>query len=92
MSIRGWACVRPDLYDYNVPSTSISVYYNGVSLPLLDIKWQEDRYDLTAAGVCAGSYRGFVVWVGKPTSVPATYAIYFNGPYALTPLEGQLTY
>lgn len=92
MSIRGWACVRPDLYGYGVPSTQISVTYNGVSQPLLANKYEEERADLVAYNVCGGYGRGFIVWISKPTTYQAYYQIAFQGPYETTVLEGQNYY
>jgi len=95
MSIRGWACVRPDLTDYGVPSTKIAVSYGGGSLPLLDIRQVDYRPDLVAYSACAGYYRGFVVWVAKPVNYPTNYYVAFEGPsqYGGTIfLEGQSYY
>ena len=92
MSIRGWACVRPGLYDYGVPPTYLTVFYAGVPQPLLEHKEREFRYDLVAANACAGSYQGFLVWIAKPTNSVANYAVYFQGPYEATRLGGQTDY
>ena len=92
MSIRGWACVRPGLPDYGVPSTQIAVSHGGVRLPLLEIRQVEYRPDLVAYGACSGYYRGFVVWVSKPVSYPSNYYVAFEGPYGTTFLEGQSYY
>jgi len=98
MSIQGWACVRPDLSDAGVPPTQIAVSYYSpstgqvIALPLLAIRQVEYRPDLAAYSACAGSYRGFTVWVTKPVTTPTTYYVAFQGPHGTTFLEGQSSY
>ena len=92
MSIRGWACVRPGLYDYGVPSTQLVVSNGSQLLPLLDVKYEEYRPDLVTGAACSGYYRGFTVWVAKPVSTPSNYYVAFDGPYGRIFLEGQSYY
>lgn len=92
MSISGWNCVRPDLYDYGVPSTQLAVYHGATPLLVLEVRQSAYRPDLVAINVCGGYYRGFTVWVYKPVSTPSNYYVAFQGPYGTTFLEGQSAY
>jgi hypothetical protein len=92
MSIRGWACVRPDLYDYQVAPTNVSVSHGATPLSVLEARQTEYRPDLVAYNACGGYYRGFIVWVYKPVSTPSNYYVSFQGPYGTTFLEGQSSY
>jgi hypothetical protein len=92
MSIRGWACVRPSLYDYGVPPTQLAVSNGTQPLTILEVRQTEYRPDLVAYNACGGYYRGFIVWVAKPTSSVSNYYVAFLGPYGTTFLEGQSSY
>lgn len=90
VSIRGWACVRPDLPEYGVPPTSLTVTYNGQPLAIFSTpQYIEQRLDVANIGVCASGYRGFLIWVYAPSNATLSgYKVSFVGPYGSTPLEG----
>ncbi|HYO56462.1 hypothetical protein [Archangium sp.] len=96
IGIRGWACVRPGLPDYGVPSTQVAVYRGGppgvgVRVPVFEIRQVVYRYDVVAAGACANVNNGFVVWVAHTNYyLPKDdYYVVYEGPYVATLLEGQ---
>jgi hypothetical protein len=91
----GWACVRPDLPHYGVPSTNVAVYQGGppgvgVRVTVLEHREPVNRTDVVAAGACAQTNNGFKVWIAKTYPGPrAAYYVVFEGPYGWTTLEGQ---
>lgn len=94
LGFHGWACVRPGLADYGVPSTQVAVYHGGppgigTRLTVLDVRQVVYRYDVVDAGSCGNVNNGFSVWVAKPVTYPSYYYVVFQGPYGETLLEGQ---
>lgn len=94
LGFHGWACVRPGLSDYGVPSTQVAVYHGGppgigIRLTVLDVRRTVYRYDVVDAGACGKVNNGFSVWVEKPVTYPSTYYVTYQGPYGETLLEGQ---
>ncbi|WNG15420.1 hypothetical protein [Cystobacter fuscus] len=93
LGFHGWACVRPGLADYGVPSTQVAVYHGGppgvgTRLTVLEVRQSVSRYDVVNAGSCANVNNGFSVWVAKPVSYPSSYYVTYQGPYGEILLEG----
>ena len=94
--LRGWACVRPDLDSGQQPSTSIYVYQGGppgqggVYLPTRMVG-TDYRPDTVSYGACNNYDSGFSIWVDSISTIPATFYVYYSGPFGSTVLEGQHT-
>lgn len=96
MQLRGWACLRPDLFDagHRQPSTQVYVwqggppYQGGILLGTVDVA-QEDRPDTVSYGACRNTDSGFSIWVNPIASLPQIFYVEYSS--LGTVLEGQRT-